>query len=884
MLLRRQSWIGFVVLFGCGIAYADDDPRAVEHFESKIRPVLVEHCQSCHSAEAVAIKKLRGGLLLDTKAGWMKGGDSGKVIVPGKPGESLLVKSLHYADELQMPPKGKLPAAVIADFEKWISDGAVDPRVDSKTSKTTGIDLKKGREHWAYQPPKATTGSTVDSLIKAKWDERKLKPVAKADRRTLLRRATFDLTGLPPTAEEVEAFEKDQSADAWDKVIERLLASPRYGERWGRHWLDVARYAEDQAHTFEVKPKANAYVYRDWVIQAFNNDMPYDTFVRLQLAGDLVAESVGDKSTRIAALGLLGLGANYYKNTAREQAIAEELDDRVDVVTRAFLGLTVSCARCHDHKFDPIPTRDYYSIAGIYYGTNLTDTPIVPDSEVKAYAEGQAKVKEQEDIVAGLFNRVGRNAVIEAIPLTAKYIIAARDVKAGRSKLDEKAKADGLNRYFLDRWMKFLDPANVEKMPATIKAVLTLKANATEQEVRAAAEAVQVALQKLDVPNVATTGKKSDAKAKSNDPLIKAVFQDQTAPLLVNAADAEKLFLTQDDRQELDKHRVELEKRKKALPQPPIQAPVISGSGQGMKVYIRGNPATKGEDAPKGFLQVLGSASSKSGKDYTRLDLADAIATRDNPLTARVMVNRVWAWHFGRGLVATPSNFGLLGDRPSHPELLDHLAAKFMDHGWSIKWLHRQVMKSSAYQLSSESDTTNSKTDAANVYLWQSGRKRLDVESWRDSLLSVSGQLDGTIGGPTFDLKDPSARRRTVYAKVSRHELDGLLRLFDFPDANVTADKRNSTTVPQQQLFALNSEFMLNQARAFATRLEKINGSDADRIHAAYKLAFQRPADSQEVEIGMRFLNLPNRKEDKLTRWQQYAQAILASNEFLYVD
>jgi len=319
------------------------------------------------------------------------------------------------------------------------------------------------------------------------------------------------------------------------------------------------------------------------------------------------------------------------------------------------------------------------------------------------------------------------------------------------------------------------------------------------------------------------------------------------------------------------------------MPTAPPVVHVVSGNGVGMKVYIRGNPATKGEDAPKGFPQVLPSQAA-AGKDFTRLDLANAIASKDNPLTARVFVNRVWAWHFGRGLVNTPSNFGALGDKPSHPELLDWLAVNFMKNGWSLKWLHRQIMLAGVYQLESKPDASNDKTDAANVYLWRGTRKRLEIEDWRDSLLAVSGNLDPQFGGPTFDLRDANAKRRTVYAKVSRHELDGLLRLFDFPDANVTADKRTVTTVPQQQLFALNSGFMIAQAQAFAARVEKMGTSDADRVTAAYRLAFGRSPEKAEADLALRFLQLPNKTDDKLTRWQQYAQVLLASNELMYVD
>ena len=894
MTHRVRSFVAVVaVALGPVMASAADDPKAVEFFETKIRPVLVEQCYKCHSEDAAKGNKLRGGLKLDTKANWQKGGDAGAAVVPGKPAEGTLVASLRYDGDVQMPPKGKLPATVVADFEKWIKDGAVDPRAGTTAKAAVGIDIEKGRQFWSLQAPKsppvpvvAGAKSPIDAFIRAKWVEKGLTPAPAADRRTLVRRATFDLTGLPPTPEEAEAFVNDPSPDAYAKLIDRLLASPKYGERWARYWLDVARYAEDQAHTFGVKPKTNAYLYRDWVVKAFNADMPYDQFVKLQLAGDLVPEASADLFTRVAGLGFLGLGAEYYKNTAREQAIAEELDDRVDVVSRAFLGLTVSCARCHDHKFDPVPTKDYYSLAGLFYGTNMSETPLASPAELKTYADAQTKVKEQDDAVNRFLGDAGKTAATAAVPLTAKYLLAARKVRDGKAKADEVAKADGLTRYFLDRWMKLLDPANAGKAPPAFKEWFALKADATPDDVKAVAEAVQAKVAAVAVPDAAPAPPKGKPAPgpKPTDPLAKAMFLDPTAPLFVAPADAEKLFLAAADKPKLVELRAELDTRKKASPKAPLTAHVLSGNGQGMKVYIRGNPATKGDDAPKGFLQVLATAGAAPAKEFTRLDLANAIATKDNPLTARVIVNRFWAWHFGRGLVNTPSNFGKLGDAPSHPELLDYLATEFVAHGWSMKWLHRQVMLAGVYQLASEPGAENNKIDAANVYLWRGGRKRLDVEAWRDSLLAVSGNLDETVGGPTFDLRDANAKRRTVYAKVSRHELDGLLRLFDFPDANVTADKRSVTTVPQQQLFALNSEFMVTQAKAFAARVEKAGTTDEARITAAYKLAFNRPPSPRETALAAAFLKLPPAKDDKLTRWEQYAQALLAANEMMYVD
>jgi Protein of unknown function (DUF1553)/Protein of unknown function (DUF1549)/Planctomycete cytochrome C len=864
---------------------AADDPKAVEFFESKIRPVLVEKCVKCHSDKADEAGKLRGGLKLDSRVGIEKGGETGAAVVAGKPNEGTVLKSLRYDGEIQMPPDGKLPANVIADFEKWIKDGAVDPRDGTIAKKAAGIDLEKGRQFWSFQPPKAVEvpagRNPIDHFIQAKWSETGLQPTAMADRRTLIRRASFDLVGLPPTPEEVEAFVNDSSPDAWPKLIDRLLASPRHGERWARHWLDVARYSEDQAHTFAVTPKKNAYLYRDWVIKAFNDDMPYDRFVKLQIAGDLMPESAGDKFTRLAGLGLMGLGAEYYKNTAREQAIAEELDDRVDTLTRGFLGLTVACARCHDHKFDPIPTRDYYSIAGIYNGSAFTSAPLVPDADVKAYDEAQSKVKAAEAAVNSFLGESGKAAAKAAVALTAKYLAAAWEARSKKEKLSDLAKRDGLNCYFLDRWVKFLDPSNAGKAPAQFKDWFGLKSDATTKDVQSMAEAIQSKLIAVELPNTLPM-KGSKGGNKNADPLTKAMFLDANAPLFVSPADAEKLFLAEDAKPKLAEMRTEVEKQKKASPPAPLTAHVVSGGGQTMSVYIRGNPATKGETAPKRFLQVISTNAPAS--EFTRLDLANSIASEKNPLTARVIVNRVWAWHFGRGLVNTPSNFGALGDRPSHPELLDTLTVEFVKNGWSLKWLHRQILGSETYRLAADATAKTNVSDSANVFLWRGARNRLDVEAWRDALLAVSGNLDATLGGPTFELKDANSKRRTVYAKVSRHELDGLLRMFDFPDANVTADKRNSTTVPQQQLFALNSEFMVIQAKAFATRVEKSGKTDAERITAAYRLAYQRLPEAREIELAERYLKIPTKADDKLTRWQQYAQALLASNEFLYVD
>jgi Protein of unknown function (DUF1549)/Protein of unknown function (DUF1553)/Planctomycete cytochrome C len=866
---------------GVSIA-AVPDPRGVELFETKIRPVLIEQCYSCHSDEAAKGKKLKAGLKLDTADATRKGGDSGAGYVAGKPKESLIYQALLGDGVSQMPPKGKLPAAVIADFERWIALGAPDPRDGKSDAGKSTFDLAAAKTHWAFRAPAlpavpATDPKLppIDAFIRAKLNEQGLTPSPEADKRVLIRRLSFDLVGLPPTPEEVDRFVNDASTDAYPKLIDRLLASPQYGERWARHWLDVARYAEDQAHTFAVKPKSNAYQYRDWVIRALNRDMPYDQFVKFQIAGDLMPESSGDAFTRLAGLGFLGLGAEYYKNTNAAQAIADELDDRIDTITRGFLALTVSCARCHDHKFDPIPTRDYYSIAGIFNGFQPADLPLAPVADVKAFDDAQKKVKEQDDAIKTWLNEKARVVAEVEGKRVAEYLAAVTGIAADRlagkmPNLDAVAKDRKLEARFLKQWSKFLDPKNEAKMPAPLKPWFAMKG---DEQSRFATGFQKTLTDAIAARKAKPTKEQSD--------LLKVLFVDGNAPFAMNPQEAEKM-LPADDAATLTKLKGELETRKKASPAAYPVAHAIRGGGKEMKVFVRGNPAKQGEPAPKGFLQAV--SFTTSAKDFNRLELANAIASKDNPLTARVIVNRVWAQHFGRGLVTTPSNFGKLGDKPTHPELLDWLTLRFIDNGWSIKWLHREILNTATYRQSGDSHAAQADKDGDNTYLWKMSRRRLEIEPWRDSLLSVSGRLDPALGGPTTNLRDANNSRRTIYGKVSRHELDGLLRIFDFPDANVTADKRTLTTVPQQQLFVLNSSFMLTQAKAFAARVLKLHSEETPRIEAAYRLAYGRKPTPSEVAVGREFLAQPARPDDKLSPWEQYAQALLGANEFLYVD
>jgi hypothetical protein len=697
-------------------------PAQVEFFEKKVRPLLTGKCFRCHGPATQ-----KGGLRLDSRAEILEGGDSGPAVVPGRPNQSLLIRAVGYGGELKMPPKDRLSAEQVRVLTAWVKMGAPWPAGQAVRQGPASSGFKitaKDRAFWAFRPVKkpplpavkdrSWPQAPIDFFILSQLEKKGLRPVGQADRRALIRRATFDLIGLPPTIAEIDAFLADRSPGAFDRVVDRLLASPHYGERWGRHWLDVARYGEDQAHTFQARIYHDGYRYRDWVVKAFNTDKPYDRFILEQIAGDLLDGP--DRPGRLAALGFFALGPAYYG-----KAIADERDDRIDTLSRGFLGLTVACARCHDHKFDPIPTKDYYALAGVFASTNYREYVLTSSGEI-----------------------------------------------------DDKA------------------------------------------------------------PPPAAKGKK-----------------------------------------------------KKPGPRRPVIHSLAEGKAVNLRVHLRGDPARLGEEAPRHFLSILaGDRPPPFTSGSGRLELARAIASKDNPLTARVLVNRVWMHHFGRGIVGTPSNFGALGERPTHPELLDYLAARFVTGGWSIKALHREIMLSAAYRLSSRYDARSAAADPDNRLLWRMNLRRLEVEPWRDAVLAVAGTLDRKIGGPPASLAAPANRRRTLYGAVSRHNLDPVLRLFDFPDPNLTSDRRAVTIVPLQQLFVLNSDFMVRQAKALAARVTAgKRGDDAARIQRAFLLVYGRPPRAREVEPGLKFLSAAGAgKRARLSAWEKYAQVLLSANEFAFVD
>ncbi len=681
-----------------------------EFFEQKIRPVLVKHCYECHSEEAETIQ---GGLRLDDPGAMQRGGDSGTAVTPGQPDKSLLLAAIRY-DGLEMPPDGPLGEDVVGDFTHWIKLGAVDPRnseVNPLSLSESKIDWDEARKFWAFQAPslhdppatldQSWANGTLDRFVLAKLEQEGIAPNPPADRRTLIRRLSFDLVGLPPRPDQLDAFLADDSPAAVPRLVDRLLSSPEHAERWSRIWLDVARYAEDQAHKVgnnDSLTYPNAYRYRDWVIEALASDMAYDDFIRMQLAADLIDPE--DRWSHLAT-GFIGIGPKYYRRNSPE-VMADEWEDRVDVVARGLLGLTVACARCHDHKYDPIPTSDYYALAGVFAGTRMFNRPINDSVEMN----------------------------------------------------DDQAKKPG--------------------------------------------DAVHI---------------------------------------------------------------------------------VREGEPRDLNVMVRGDVNNPGPVAKRGFVTVLSARPIRFENASGRGELAEAIVDRANPLTARVIVNRVWQHLIGQPIVGTPSNFGALGEAPSHPMLLDDLAVRFMDNGWSLKWLQREIVLSSTYAQSSDIDPAKASIDPENRLLWRISRRRLSVEGYRDAVLSAAGRLDRQVGGPSRQPDDPESRHRTLYSEISRMDLNPMLASFDFPDPNAHSSMRFETITPLQKLFLLNSPFIVRQSDALAARLEQHGGSLRSRIEHAYRLLYSRRPTSAETHLAEVFLADGGRDA-----WSQYAQTLLISNEMFMVD
>jgi hypothetical protein len=790
---------------------APDKPTAagVEFFETKIRPMLAKNCYPCHSG---ATKVAMGGLFLDSRNGIRKGGAGGAAILPGRPEESPLIRAIRYEGR-KMPPSAQMPGSVIADFEKWVEMGAPDPReVQASDWKPSMIDVEKGRKYWAFQPvqkpvtPKVKnakwSSQAIDRFLLARMEEKRLTPVADADRATWLRRVTLDLSGLPPTPVEIDAFQKDRSRDAYAKVVDRLLESERFGERWGRHWLDVARYAETVGRGRNYTMPF-AWRYRNYVIDSFNKDKPYDQFIKEQIAGDLLpSSSAKQRNEQTAGSGFLALGSNDLIEINPAVFRMDVVDEMINATSRSFLALTVGCARCHDHKFDPIPTTDYYAMAGIFKSTEM---------------------------LSGLQRRPRDNASYFNIDLLAKVSYAPDEPRPEHLKDPEKLK----------KW-----------------------------------EALQAELHEM-----------LNGPKKRSSPTAK--LRQETRGILV----------------ELDQY---------PLPPDLMMAARENKEIADCEVNIRGDAQQLGPKVPRGFVQVVSKPGEKAeigASESGRLELATWIARRDNPLTARVAVNRIWHHMFGRGLVPTLDNFGKMGEQPSNQPLLDYLASRFMDQGWSVKKMIREIALSRAYRLSTAQDARDARIDPDNVLLWRMNRRRLEVEAIRDSLLMISGQIDLTPPADSpvlhmsrgFDLgrgrnsapADYSVkmRNRSVYVPVMRNFIPPMFEVFDFPEPSETKGLREVTTVPTQALFLMNSTWVIEQSKHAAENLlADASLTDPARVTRVYREVLGRLPTADEVKRSLEFMQVSAVESDTgadpatagQTAWGRLYQALFASAEFRY--
>ncbi len=790
--IPTQSSVGFV---------SKPTDEQVTFFENRIRPLLVKHCYECHSQEA---KELGGNLLLDSRSGIVKGGDTEPPIVPGDPESSLLIKAVRRSDpDLQMPPDSKLSDAEIADLEQWIKMRAPDPRSEDTVAATkskSAIDWDKARNFWSLRPLSAPAvpqvrdtawpSNDIDRFILAKLEAAGLKPSADADKAVLLRRTTYDLIGLPPSPEELAAFEADESADAFAKVVDRLLDSPQYGEHWGRHWLDVVRYADTAGDNSDF-PIPQMYRYRNWVIEAFHRDLPYDQFVREQLAGDLL----GGVTTQEAQQRLIATG--YIANARRFGSRVDDypqhltIEDTLDNLGRTFLGTTINCARCHNHKFDPITTEDYYGLYGIFHSTRYP----WPGIELE---------QKQRDLVPLVSSE------------EVQHVTAARTKRQGE----------------LDSHVKELE-------------------------------------------------KKRDSASGDN----RAALDKEV----------------ENSRKEATKHARE------ALPYEQAYAVAEGATREDVAVQQKGDPAKRGAIVQRHFLTMLGGATlPETDQTSGRLQLANWIADPNNPLVTRVMANRIWLYHFSKGLTTTPNDFGRQGKVPTHPELLDYLATKFVQSGWSIKALHRQIVLSRTYRLSSRRDDAAVAKDPANELLSAFPRRRLDAEAIRDTLLLLGGHLDASPGGAHpfppqtdwgFTQHNPfkavyDTNRRSVYLMTQRIQRHPYLAIFDGPDPSASTPQRNASTTPLQALYLLNDPFVHEQTSGLAERLIADRDADAARIELLYLLALARRPIGDEVSRATEFIALVRTKlrdstpPDQLEQqvWQALVRATVRLNEFVYID
>jgi len=849
----------FFVLAGIGLAAQE----TAALFESRVRPVLVEKCQSCHSG-----KTPMAGIDLSASSG-------------GRKAAARLADVISYNGPVKMPPAGKLPDAEIAALTEWVRNGAAWPESVANAG-------PKG--HWAFEPLRVSAvpaAGGIDGFLTARRNARGLRAAPPADRLTLLRRAAFDLTGLPPNAEEQRRYLADSSPDAFANAVERLLASPRYGEKWGRHWLDVARYA-DSTGADEDYRYPYAWRYRDYVIDAFNRDIPYPQFVREQIAGDLLPPPAGQEvnSTGIIATGFLALGPKLVAEQDKVKMFYDTVDEQIDVVGKAFLGLTISCARCHDHKFDPITIKDYYSLASIFASTRqfeqiegtvskLFYAPLAGPAEADRWTAYQKSLADKQKEIDAVVATQARRHRDRLAPQIAEYMQAARRVHEGGMA------ESGLDAAVLARWVAYLKPTK-ERRPH-LEAWFRDGSAAAYQ-----ADYLAEAAKRDSLP-----GQKFPAGANRFYTEIVAA----KGPLGLPEKEPEKLY-TEAARASIAALNRELTALKDKAPQePPFACGVAEDKSVEQHVFLRGNPQSHGELVAKRFPVVLAGERQAPVRTVSgRKELADWLAGGANPLTARVIVNRIWQGHFGQGLVRTANNFGVAGERPSHPELLDWLAAEFVARGSSIKRMHRLIMLSDAYRMSGAATAEQLEKDPGNRLLTRFAMRRKTVEEIRDSLLLLDGSLDLTVGGALVtgtgtdnefsdgrkSMHPDDSRRRTVYLPLRRSNLSTLFTLFDFGDATTSTEIREQTNVAPQALYMMNSKFIGERARALAENLTRAESEDAARVKRAWNMVLGREPDAREASWSLAYVkDFPGKRED---RWMSLCRALMASNDFMYVQ
>ncbi|MDG2223832.1 MAG: DUF1549 domain-containing protein [Rubripirellula sp.] len=918
------------LIAGISIVTAEIPVADQEFFEKSVRPILAEHCQECHQADEIS-----GGLRLDSKTGWMSGGDSGPAIVPGDPDASRLMAAVSYDDrDLQMPPRNKLADNQIAVLRAWILRGAPDPRVqtpqDAKgiIEASPGMSIQAGKSFWSMrpigspEPPRVSNSdwvqTPIDAFILAKLESQGLRPAPPADRRTLIRRITYDLTGLSPTQQEIDDFVADESPQAIQRVVERLLASPRYGVRWGRHWLDVARYADSNGLD-ENLAFGNAWRYRDYVVNAFNDDKPFDRFLVEQIAGDLLPDATNETKT---ATGFLVLGAKVLAEPDREKLEMDTIDEQIDVTGKVFLGMTLGCVRCHDHKFDPVKQTDYYALAAIFKST-------------RTFAESRTgAIKHWHEHVFADQHEVDAIASIDKL-ISQRKSAAASYKSQAISKLRQRTRAQAVE--YLVAAAAFTPSATLNEITAIAEPSqlhprvlhqcrLYLQHHPNEpffahwhQSTRAATkpEQAQAAIEQHYRPilkRLLEQRQKNPTARRLDDPeleAVRAIIDDNTG-LLAVPAKPEYAF----DAETLAEYDRLMEVARLFESDAGDLTAAMGVSDQAivnqLAIHIRGSHLNLGEPVSRAFPEVMRFSpvppifpTHQSG----RLELAHWMADSRHPLTARVYVNRLWRWHFGEGIVRTTENFGALGDRPSHPDLLDWLTRYFIASGWSTKEIHRMILASNTYQMASRHENPQRElaVDPDNRMWWKFRNERLQPEAIRDSILALSGQLDEAIGGKTVPLRNRQfvfnhtsvdhtkydSVRRAIYLPVIRNNLYTFFAQYDYPDPTMPTGDRSATVVAPQALWMMNSDLVMDASERFADRLLEAASSDASRIESAYVQALGRTPTEAEKRRALSFIDqwsAVGRSDaatvDKSTTrraWSLFCQSLMASNEFIYV-